>query len=226
MKRYDVDYEETFAPKMATVRSFLAVASLKNWVVHQMDIKNAFLHGELQEIMYVTLPPGYIRLGNRTTLKSKDELLPKSDTKKVCKLLKSLYGLKQAPRQWFAKLSKFSFHQSKYSLFTKVQGDSFIAILVYVDDLLVGGNDMQCINETKEFMPSQFYMNDLEEQRYFLGVEINKSDEGYFLSQRKYLQDVLKQYKMTDCKLLKLPMDFHLKLTENAGDLLPNPTDY
>lgn len=91
--------------KLATVRSFLAVAVVKEWHVHHMNVKNAFLHGDLQEIVYVKLPPGYKNKGHRIEIQHEGEYCDASSDDKVCKLSKSLYGLKQAPRQWFAKLT-------------------------------------------------------------------------------------------------------------------------
>lgn len=132
-QKYGVDYAETFAPvaKMATIRSFFALASHKRWVVQQMDVKNAFLHGDLQESVYMSFPPEYQGMGHRLTVQAQGEVLQKSTPTKVCKLLKSLYGLKQAPRQRFAKLStalkQYHFTQSKcdYSLFTKLDQGTF-----------------------------------------------------------------------------------------------------
>ena len=153
-------------------------------------------------------------------------------TSKVCKLHKSLYGLKQAPRQWFAKLSaaliESGFKQSKsdYSLFTKCEGHTITAILVYVDDLLIAGSYISSIEAAKTFLSSQFHMKDLGNLRYFLGISVDRSNQGFFLSQIKYLQDVLKYYNMLNCKKLKLPMDTHLKLTEDMGTPLEHPEEY
>lgn len=197
-----------------------------------MVVKNAFLHGELEETVYMTLPLGYKEFGSRITYGDEHSKSYTQKPPKVCKLLKSLYGLKQAPRQWFAKLShvlkQFSFTQSKpdYSLFTKVEGKSFTAVLIYVDDLLIGGNDMQKIQDTKEFLSSQFHMKDLGELRYFLGIEVDRTSKGIFLSQKKYLHDLLQQYHLSNCRTVKLPMDTHFKLTEDVGDPLPDAYVY
>ncbi|GKE50558.1 ribonuclease H-like domain-containing protein [Tanacetum coccineum] len=124
-----------------------------------MNVNNAFLYGDLNETVYMTLPPGYF---------------PKSETR-VCKLNKSLYGLKQAPRQWNAKLTsalvECDFMQSKsdYSLFTKKFGDVFIALPVYVDDIIIIGNNVSEINKFKQFLKTKFMIKDLGKLKYFLG---------------------------------------------------------
>jgi len=128
-QEYGVDYEETFAPvaKMTTVRTIITIAASQNWSLYQMDVKNAFLHGDLKEDIYMKPPPG----------------LFSSPTSDVCKLKRSLYGLKQAPRAWFDKfwstLLQFSFEQSKYdsSLFLRKTSTGCVLLLVYVDDIII-----------------------------------------------------------------------------------------
>ncbi|CAM8987645.1 unnamed protein product [Rhodiola kirilowii] len=129
-----LDYHETFTPvaKMTTVRCLLAIATARNWHLHQLDVDNAFLHGTLEEEVYMKLPPGFYK---------KDKAAGK-----VCKLVKSIYGLKQASRQWFAKFSNslvefgFTSSMNDYSLFTLKRGHIFLILLVYVDDVIITGN--------------------------------------------------------------------------------------
>ena len=234
-QKYGEDYAETFAPvaKMATVRSLLAVASVCEWHVHQMDVKNAFLHGELQENVYMKMPPGYTKPGDRIQVVSEGESLTNlTKPTHVCKLTKSLYGLKQAPRQWFSKLCSalkdHGFQQSKcdYSLFTKITQGRLTTILIYVDDLLLTGTDIQDIEDVKQFLSALFHMKDMGELKYFLGIEVDRSNQGMFLSQRKYIQDLLKEYNLLHCRPLKLPMDSHLKLTTDAGEALSSAEPY
>ena len=148
-----IDYIETFAPiaKMVTVRVFLAVTAAMNWEVHQMDVHNAFLHGDLTEEVYMKLPPGF-RV---------------ESFRKVCKLRKLLYGLKQAPRCWFTKLStalqNYGFQQSysDYSLFTLQRGAVQLRVLVYVDDLIIYGSHPVDIQKFKDYLSTCFHMKDL-----------------------------------------------------------------
>ena len=148
-----IDYNETFAPvaKMVTVRAFLAITASKNWELHQMDVHNAFLHGDLDEEVYMMLPPGF----------------QLSFPNKVCRLRKSLYGLKQAPRCWFAKLvfalKDYGFLQSysDYSLFIYSRGSVQINVLVYVDDLILSGNDSAALHNSKAYLSDCFHMKDL-----------------------------------------------------------------
>lgn len=196
-----------------------------------MDVKIAFLHGDLQELVYMNLPQGYLGKGYMFGEKF-DGKDVSNEPGKVCKLIKSLYGLKTTPRQWYAKLSsalmKEGYNQSKtdYSLFTRENEKGFIAILVYVDDLIITGSSMDMISQAKEYLKGHFNMKDMGELRYFLGIEADRSDAGIFMSQRKYIMDILHEYHMEGCKPLKLPMDAHVKLIHTSGTPLPNPEKY
>lgn len=121
-----IDYKETFVPvvKMTTARIMLQVSATKNWELHQMDFHNAFLHGHLDEEVYMKLPPGFTSTAPG----------------QVCRLKKSLYGLRQAPRCWFAKLSS-ALKEFDYSLSNLARGDKVMYVLVSIDDLIIGGNN-------------------------------------------------------------------------------------
>ena len=159
-----IDYTKTFAPvaKMVTIRTFLVVAGAKNWELHQMDVHNAFLHGDLEEEVYMHMPLGFY--SNKPRM--------------VCCLKKSLYGLRHAPCYWFAKLVNalkgFGFRKSYFddSLFTLLRGEVQINVLVYVDDLIVSGNDHVTIKMFKEYLSNYFHMKGLGVLKYFLGIEV------------------------------------------------------
>ena len=159
-------------------------------------MNNAFLHGDLHQEVYIHLPQGF---------HSKGEHL-------VCKLNKSLYGLKQASRQWYSKFSstilKCGLKQSKldYSLFTKKFNQSFIALLVYVDDILIASNDVHVVEELKVFLDKEFKLKDLGNLKFFLGLEVARSEQGISLCQRKYTLEILKDAGMSGCKPSKVPM--------------------
>ncbi|KAL5539581.1 hypothetical protein UlMin_044002 [Ulmus minor] len=150
----------------------------------------------------------------------------------VCRLHKSLYGLKQASRSWFHKflsaINKFGFKQSQadHSLFTKVCEDSFTAILLYVDDMIITGNNKRAIDDVKSFLGSCFKLKDLGFLKYFLGIEIARSQMGISINQRKYTLDILKEAGLLGAKPSKFPMEQNLKLTPTDGDLLKDPTHY
>lgn len=217
---------------MTTVRTMLAVAAIEDWHTLQMDVSNAFLHGELLEDVYMKMPSGYTHLGCRIKLHDADKGTGTTKPTLVCKLHKALYGLKQAPRLWFSKLSltllSSDFKQSKsdYSLFLKQTSTSMLAVLVYVDDLLLCGSNMSVITDLKHMLSTQFHMKDLGPIHYFLGLEVDRSSSGFFISQKKYTLDLLTEYGLLHCKPFSLPMDSHIKLTPTVGDPLPNPTSY
>ena len=230
---YGVDYDQTFAlvAKMSTVRALLAVIAMYDWVAVQMDVTNAFLHGDLDEIVYMKLPLGYGGLGTRIVQgMTPGKTLTKPEL--VCRLKKSLYGLRQAPRQWNKKLTvtllNIGYIQSKsdYSLFSKTSGQTITLVLVYVDDLLIAGNNCAAISDLKLMLSQVFHMKDLGTVRYFLGIEIDRSASGLFISQKKYVTDLLKQHDLLAVTPLKVPLDAHLKLSPNQGQALTNPHPY
>ncbi|KAI9185880.1 hypothetical protein LWI28_011526 [Acer negundo] len=213
-----IDYQDTFSPtaKIISVRCLLALAAARGWSLHQMDVNNAFLHGDLAEEIYMSPPPGLRRQGE-------DNL--------VCRLHKSLYGLKQASRQWFAKFSEAicsaGFVQSRadYSLFTKTKGKLFTALLIYVDDILITGNDLVSIAATKKFLHSHFNLKDLGNLKYFLGIEVSTSKKGIYISQRKYALEIIEDVGLLGAAPIDTPMDRNLKLSDKS-DLLKDPSRY
>ena len=203
---YGIDYTYTFAlvAKINTVRVLLSIAANLDWPLQQFDVKNAFLHGELSEEVYMDLPPGC--------------MIPEVHCQKVCKLKKSLYGLKQSPRAWFGRFTKsmrsFGYYQSNsdHTLFLKKQHGKITALIVYVDDMVVTGNDPNERKALQSYLSSKFEMKDLGHLKYFLGIEVSRCDKGIFLSQRKYALDLLQETGMLTCQPANTPVDEGLKL--------------
>ncbi|KAK3003662.1 hypothetical protein RJ639_020169 [Escallonia herrerae] len=170
----------------------------------QFDVKNAFLHGELSEEVYMELPPGC--------------MMPKTDSQKVCKLQKALYGLKQSSRAWFGRFTKsmraFGYHQSNsdHTLFLKKKQGKITALIVYVDDMVVTGNDPEEREALQGHLSREFKMKDLGPLKYFLGIEVSRSKKGIFLSQRKYALDLLRETGMLACQPVDTPVEEGLKL--------------
>ncbi|KAL4018675.1 hypothetical protein IC575_022291 [Cucumis melo] len=205
---------------MITVKTLLTIAVSKEWSLFQLDVNNAFLHGELFEEVYMDLPLGY---------KPQYEI---QGEKLICKLHQSIYGLKQASRQWFTKLSTFlvslGFQQSKvdYSLFIKGENDSFIDLLIYVDDIIVGANALH-IQELKRALNQKFILKDLGPLKKFFGLELARNSSGPFqLSQRHYTLQLIEDAGLLGAKPTSVLMDPTTKLNASNKDILYDATPY
>ena len=174
-----------------------------------MDVKNAFLHGDLQEEVYIEIPPGY----------SKPEVIGK-----VCRLKKSLYGLKQSPRAWFDRFKRalcgmqYKQCNGDHTLFYRHLGRKITVLAVYVDDIIITGDDEREIIRLKENLSKEFEVKDLGQLRYFLGIEIARNPKGIILSQRKYVLDLLSETVMLGCRPVSTPIDSNHKLCAESGN--------
>jgi hypothetical protein len=194
-QREGVDYEETFSPvvRFASICLILAMVASLDLEFHQMDVKTAFLNGELDEEIFMDQPIGFIVKGQE---------------RKVCRLNRSLYGLKQSSRQWYKRfhqevISKgFLMIEEDHCIYVKRSEGSFIILSLYVDDILLAGNNKEFIKTIKEWLSLTFKMNDMGEANFVLGVKIlrDRSRKLLGLSQETYIRKVLEWFHMQDCK--------------------------
>lgn len=201
-----IDYEEVFAPvaRIEAIRLFLAYASFMKFKVYQMDVKSAFLYGSIDEEVYVCQPPGF-----------ENPLHPD----KVYKLKKALYGLHQAPRAWYDTLSTYllanDFERGVIdkTLFIKKKKKDTLLVQIYVDDIIFGStNDLMC-KEFEDLMHKSFKMSSMGELTFFLGLQVKQKKEGIFISQSKYVKDILEKYGLSDTKTASTPMETHKQIT-------------
>ncbi|RDX86712.1 hypothetical protein CR513_31925, partial [Mucuna pruriens] len=209
---YVLDYGDVFSPvaKITIIRLLLAMAAIRHWPLHQLDIKNAFLHGDLDEEIYMEQPPDFVAQG---------------ESGLVCKLCRSLYGLKQSLRAWFGKFSQvvqnFGMTRSEADHFVFYCHSSFgkfVYLVVYVDDIVIIENDDIKISQLKQYLFSHFQTKDLGHLKYFLGIEIAQSKEDIIISQRKYALDILQETSVSNCRPIDSPMDPNMKLMAPCVD--------
>ena len=213
-----IDYTEIFSPmvKMTTIRILMTVAVKRHWHLHQLDVNNAFLHGDLHKDIYMRLSYGLTsRIFNA-----------------FCKLNKSLDGLKKASRQSYGKLAEvlykrgYKHSENDYSLFSKKSNGSTVFVAVYVNDILVTGTDEYEIQDLKAHLNVTFTIQDLGLVNYFLRLEVLQSSQGLILTQRKFTMDLLKEFNCDDNTGVITPLDRNLNLRHDEGDLFPKPTQY
>ncbi|GJW95411.1 zinc finger, CCHC-type containing protein, partial [Tanacetum coccineum] len=206
-----IDYFDTYEPvaRITTIRLLLALAAIHNLVIHQMDVKTAFLNGDLEEEVYMKQLEGFVMPGNEH---------------KVCKLVKSLYGLKQVPKQWHQKfdevvlLSGFLLNQADKCVYNKFDNSGKgVIICLYVDDMLIFGTDQNQVDKTKKFLSSKFSMKDMGEADVILGIKIKRENKGIVITQSHYIEKILKKFNREDCSPVSTPMDPVEKLKPNTG---------
>uniref|UniRef100_A0ACD5ZTS1 Uncharacterized protein n=1 Tax=Avena sativa TaxID=4498 RepID=A0ACD5ZTS1_AVESA len=218
-QRQGVDFDEVFAPvaRMETVRVLLGLAAHGGWEVHHMDVKSAFLNGDLSEEVYVLQPPGFLN---------------KEQPNSVLKLSKALYGLRQAPRAWYAKLDSslielgFSRSPLEHAVYRRGDATNYLLVGVYVDDLIITGTHVEEIKAFKSEMHRLFKMSDLGLLSYYLGIEVRQGHGEITLCQRAYAEKILERAKMGGCNPCCTPMEARLKLQKEDGAQKVDATEY
>ncbi|KAJ0754654.1 putative RNA-directed DNA polymerase [Helianthus annuus] len=206
-----LDYFDTYSPvtRITSIRLVLAIAALRNLEVHQMDVKTAFLNGDLEEEIYMEQPEGFSAPGNKG---------------KVCKLVKSLYGLKQAPKQWHQKFDHvmidngFKINECDKCVYFKDTPRGYVILCLYVDDMLIIGSDDKMINSTKDMLKGRFDMKYMGLADVILGVKINRTQNGLVLSQSHYVDKILGKFNSDDTSIARSPIDNTQRLRMNRGE--------
>ncbi|PKU62356.1 Retrovirus-related Pol polyprotein from transposon TNT 1-94 [Dendrobium catenatum] len=218
-QEYGLNYAETFSPvaKMPTVRILITIAMYRQWPLHQLDVSNAFLHGNLCHTVHMKQPVGFV-----------DKNFPNH----VCRLRKSLYGLKQSPREWFATLSGylqtlgFNFSDSDPSLLIYNRNGIQMFFLVYVDDILLTGNSNSDIQNLLRNLQNKFTMRDLGSISQFLGIHAVPTSYGLHLTQSQFAQSILSRACMLNCKPVSTPSQIQTSSSSNSSAAFSNPTLY
>ncbi|GJY46024.1 putative ribonuclease H-like domain-containing protein [Tanacetum coccineum] len=209
-----INYDEVFAPvaRIEAIRLFLAYASFMGFIVYQMDVKSAFLYGIIEEEVYVCQPPGF-----------EDPQFPN----KVYKVDKALYGLHQAPRAWYETLSTYLLENGfrrgiiDKTLFIKKDKGDILLVQVYVDDIIFGSTKKSLCTKFESLMHKRFQMSSMGELTFFLGLQVKQKDDGIFISQDKYVADILKKFDFSSVKTASTPLETNKALIkdEEAEDV-------
>lgn len=219
-QRYGTDYYEVFAPvvRQATFRTLMSVAAKRKMMVKQFDVKTAFLHGQLEEEIFMKQPPGFA---------------VKNAENKVCRLKKSLYGLKQAARAWNQRLHEvllsIGYEQGEADpcLYRKCVNGKWSYVLIYVDDLIAASEDPMIVDILERTLKSEFEIKSLGDIRCYLGLDVERNEAGdYFISQRKYIADVVQCANLQDAKPSSIPLDPGYEKHADQGTPLPDNQVY
>lgn len=218
-QEHGIDFDETFSPvvKPATIRVILSVALSSNWKIRQLDVKNAFLHGRLDEVVFCHQPTGFV-----------DSARPDH----VCRLNRALYGLKQAPRAWYHRFVTFittlgfTCSKSDTSLFILHGTLGTAYLLLYVDDIILTGSTSLLLERLITALSAEFAMNDLGELHHFIGLAVRRDSQGLFLSQTQYALEILERAGMSSCHSASTPVDTSPKLAAEAGPPVADPSEY
>ena len=210
-----LDYFETFAPtcKPVTFRIILQLSAKHGHVMHQFDVKTAFLHSPIEEEVYLEQPLEFVKRI--------------SDGEKiVCRLKKSIYGLKQAANNWYKQLANFLLRQgftrsrNDHCLFARSEAEDHTFILVWVDDIMVASRSMTVVSDVKKALEATFHMEDRGRLHWFLGLRIRREEGKVTVDQERYIETMLERFQMDQCKPSRTPADLNLKFqtAQNADE--------
>jgi hypothetical protein len=236
-QRPGIDFDETFAPvvRMGTVRTMMALSTELKLIVHQMDVVSAYLNGDLEEELYMSLPDELepslweiIRNHDDIEIVNKSKIWLKqlqAGGRKVCRIRKSIYGLRQSGRQWNKKLDQtlkslgLKPMAADPCLYVQKTAENLMLVAIYVDDLIIATNDMKKMSEIKESLQSAFKMKDLGPIHYCLGIEFKQDLENntITMSQAKYSEEILQRFEMDKCSPLSTPLDPNEKLERSTS---------
>lgn len=202
------DYFDTYShvARITTIRVLLSLAASYGLIIHQMDVKTAFLNGELEEEIYMDQPNGFV---------------VKGEERKVCKLLKSLYGLKRAPKEWHEKFERtlnsagFVINEADRCVYCRHGASNSVLLCLYVDDISIFGTNIVAINEVKSFLSKSFDMKDLGEADVILNIKLIKDESGITLTQSHYVEKVLSRFCFMDSKPSPTPSNPSVTLRKN-----------
>ncbi|KAL0373638.1 UNVERIFIED_CONTAM: Retrovirus-related Pol polyprotein from transposon TNT 1-94 [Sesamum radiatum] len=207
-----IDYFDTYSPvaRLTTIRVLIALASVYSLPIHQIDVKITFLHGELDEKIYMDQPEGFVAHGNEC---------------KVCKLVKSLYGFKQAPKQWHEKFDKtilafgFTLNENDKYIYCKVKGDKKFILCLYVDDILLIGSCVEIITETNSLLKNKFEMKDMGGADVILVIKLIRSTDGIAIFQSHYVEKIIEKFGYQNSIIAKTSYDSSVALFKNESGI-------
>jgi hypothetical protein len=210
VQKKGIYFDEIFSPvvKMTSIRTILSLVAVEDFHLEQLDVKTTFLHGDLEEEIYMQQPHGYEVKGNKNL---------------AWRLKKSLYGLNQSPWQWYLKFERFMIeqgysrcHSDHYVYFKRLENKSYIIFILHVDDMLVAGSNMKDINVLNNKLANSFAMKDLGAAKKILGMRIMRDMKNHklTLSQGEYIEKVLERFRMKNEKLVSTPLANHFNLTK------------
>ena len=208
-QRAGIDYGETFSPtaNLTSVRVVMQKAAQENLILHQMDVKTAYLHAPIDRDIYMDQPEGYEKVGENL----------------VCKLEKSLYGLKQSGRNWNEMLHKclindnFTQNPADHCVYTKESKQAGkVIIVIWVDDLIIAANNTRSLEQVKAMLSTRFKMKDLGRLKHFLGIDFSQSDDCVTMSQQRYVEKILNRFDMQECRTCETPCEQKIDYSDDA----------